>query len=76
LRGQTDFHTIYQIVETAIHRALHELADFDQLGISCREAKNEEELEQWHRETARRRNPIASVRKAGQSQSGVPLRFR
>lgn len=46
LRGQTDFHTIYQIVETAIHRALHELADFGQLGISCREAKNEEELEQ------------------------------
>jgi hypothetical protein len=45
-RGQTDFHTIYQIVETAIHRALHELADFGQLGISCREAKNEEELEQ------------------------------
>ena len=26
--------------------ALHELADFGQLGISCREAKNEEELEQ------------------------------
>ena len=29
-----------------LHRALHELADFGQLGISCREAKNEEELEQ------------------------------
>jgi hypothetical protein len=46
LRGQTDFHTIYQIVETAIRRALHELADFGQLGIACGEAKNEEELEQ------------------------------
>jgi hypothetical protein len=46
LRGQTDFHTIYQILETAIHRALHELADFGQLGILCGEAKNEEEYQE------------------------------
>jgi phage terminase Nu1 subunit (DNA packaging protein) len=42
LIGKTDFKEIYLIVEEAIHRALHELADFGELARECRYAKEEQ----------------------------------
>ena len=45
LRGLTDFRKIYEIIESAIHRALHELADLGDLARECRNAQGEQ-LEQ------------------------------
>ena len=74
LRAPTDFHTIYQILETAIHKALHELAAFGDLGIECNEAQNQEEYEERHAKLEAERQRLlafAEPVKARKALSGI-----